>query len=110
MSPPSPNSGLDNQALEGPEITERELENKCWKYTWMGPVNDNTNRSTSCDNSPENENTPCFEPIVWTNGTNKFNQPDLADLNEKCKQGQTIQHKVKILVMSRIIKVCLEKG
>ena len=38
-----------------------------------------------------------FLPIVWTNGTNKANQPDLADLQTKCKQGQTIEHKVKML-------------
>ena len=48
-------------------------------------------------NDDHSETHPCFEPIVWTNGTNKDNQPDLADLQEKCKQGQTIQHKVKLL-------------
>ena len=49
------------------------------------------------ENDDHSETHPCFEPIVWTNGTNKDNQPDLADLQEKCKQGQTIQHKVKLL-------------
>ena len=56
-------AGGNIEALEPYVVDETELENKCWKYTWMGPVNDNTNKSTVCDNSPDFESIPCFEPI-----------------------------------------------
>lgn len=56
-------AGGNIEALEPYVVDETELENKCWKYTWMGPVNDNTNQSTVCDNSPDFESIPCFEPI-----------------------------------------------
>jgi len=108
MSSPSVSINGDVESLEKSVIDETELVNKCWKYSWKGPVNDNTNKSTSCDTSPDSETHPCFEPIVWTNGTNKDNQPDLADLQEKCKQGQTIQHKTCIPFCTKNDDVCVK--
>lgn len=76
------------------EVEENELKDRCWQFTWLGPIDDRTNKTTSCDTSPENANVPCFEPIVWTNGTYKMNQPNTTDLAEKCKAGQTLQNTV----------------
>ena len=53
MSSPSVSTNGDVESLEKSVIDETELVNKCWKYTWKGPVNDNTNQSTSCDTSPD---------------------------------------------------------
>ncbi len=75
--------------------TESEMVNKCWKYTWLGPIADKTNQTTTCDRSPEFDDVPCFSPIVWTNGTNKFNEPNLDELWQACKVGQTIQGTVR---------------
>ena len=71
-------------------------ENKCWKYTWMGPRNEKTNTTQGCYTTPENEHQPCYEPLVWTNGTNKHNQPNLTELWDKCLQGGTESHTVSI--------------
>lgn len=77
-------------------IGEKEVEsdNKCWKYTWLGAISDTTNETTSCDSSPDAADIPCFAPIVWTNGTNKFNQPNLTDLREQCEQGHSLENLV----------------
>ena len=53
MSSPSVSTNGDVESLEKSVIDETELVNKCWEYTWKGPVNDNTNKSTSCDTSPD---------------------------------------------------------
>ena len=53
MSSPSVSINGDVESLEKSVIDETELVNKCWKYSWKGPVNDNTNKSTSCDTSPD---------------------------------------------------------
>ena len=82
------------EALNDEALEESELENKCFQYTWLGAVNDKTNTTTACDISPDTEHVPCFEPIVWTNGTYKFNEPNLSDLRTKCLQGQTVQNTV----------------
>ena len=56
-------AGGNIESLDPYVVDETELENKCWKYTWMGPVNDNTNTTQVCDNSPDFDSIPCFEPI-----------------------------------------------
>ena len=68
---------------------------RCWQYTWRGPVNERTNTTgQGCSNEANQKHVPCFEPIVWTNGTNKHNQPNLDDLKEKCENGDTLDNKV----------------
>ena len=80
--------------MEDIPYSEMAMENRCWQYTWLGPVDDKTNKTTACDTSPEYEHIPCFEPIVWTNGTYSHNMPDLSDLWTKCLQGQSVQNTV----------------
>ena len=71
------------------------LIKRCWQYTWRGPVNERTNTTgQGCSNEANQKHVPCFEPIVWTNGTNKHNQPNLDDLKEKCENGDTLDNKV----------------
>lgn len=77
---------------------EDVVNNQCWQYTWLGAVDETTNKTSSCSKSPEFEDIPCFEPIVWTNGTNKHNQPDLSDLEKKCEDGLSVQNTVKRLL------------
>ena len=82
-------------AMAEPKIQEEQLlENKCWKYTWMGPENENTNKSQPCPQGPDYEDQACFPPLVWTTGPNKHNQPNTTELLEKCSAGQTEENTV----------------
>ena len=84
-------------AMAEPKIQEEQLlENKCWKYTWMGPENENTNKSQPCPQGPDYEDQACFPPLVWTTGPNKHNQPNTTELLEKCSAGQTEENTVSI--------------
>ena len=80
-------------------IEENEMSNKCWQYTWLGPVSDNDTitDTTRCENTLD-ASLPCFGPIVWTDGPYKHNQPDLEELKEKCLSGDTIDETVRVFM------------
>ena len=85
----------DDNGVAEPKIQDEQLlENKCWKYTWMGPENENTNKSQPCPQGPDYEDQACFPPLVWTTGPNKHNQPNTTELLEKCSAGQTEENTV----------------
>jgi hypothetical protein len=92
-------SSINTRELAPLELyEEEEVEDVCWRYTWLGAEDENTNRTTNCDTSPEFDSVPCFEPIVWTDGIYKQNQPNKTDLEEKCKSGN-LQNKVRHIIL-----------
>jgi len=85
----------DDNGVAEPKIQDEQLlENKCWKYTWMGPENENTNKSQPCPQGPDYEDQACLPPLVWTTGPNKHNQPNTTELLEKCSAGQTEENTI----------------
>ena len=85
----------DDNGVARPKIEEEKLlENKCWKYTWMGPENELTNKSQPCPQGDDYEGQPCFPPLVWTTGPNKHNQPNTTELLERCLSGHAESNNV----------------
>ena len=100
----------DDNGVARPKIQEEELlENKCWKYTWMGPENEKTNKSQPCPQGEDYEDQPCFPPLVWTSGPNKHNQPNTTELLEKCSQGQAEGHTVSLYTSETSYNFFLKK-
>merc|ERR1711874_36661 len=57
---------------------------KCWQYTWRGRETDKTNVTGSCMDL-ENDDEPCFGPLVWTvDDENGDHQPNEDELEEQC--------------------------
>ena len=52
----------------------------------MGPDDGNVNTTQNCEYDIAND-IPCFEPLVWTTGPNRFNGPDPEELEELCANG-----------------------
>ena len=61
-----------------------------------------------CSSAPDQASIPCFEPIVWTNGTYKNNQPDLNDLEHKCAMGQTLEHTICVPFCTKNEDPCIK--
>ena len=45
---------------------------------WMGPDNGNVNTTHNCEYDIAND-IPCFKPLVWTTGSNRFNGLEAGD-------------------------------
>ena len=52
----------------------------------MGPDDGNVNTTQDCEYDIAND-IPCFEPLVWTTGPNRFNGPDPEELEQACANG-----------------------
>ena len=60
---------------------------KCYRYTWMGPVTETTNQTSNCNDFEDDDDRPCFEPLVWTfNDESGNNEPDLGELEAACSE------------------------
>ncbi|XP_059091402.1 uncharacterized protein LOC131886948 [Tigriopus californicus] len=70
-------------------ISREEETIQCYKFSWMGPEGDDTNKTEGCARL-EQAGRPCFEPLVWTTGVNKNNGPNTTIIEEKCQQGNTL--------------------
>merc|ERR1719414_2712460 len=55
----------------------------------MGPDDGNVNTTQNCEYDIAND-IPCFEPLVWTTGPNRFNGPDPEELEELCANGGAV--------------------
>jgi hypothetical protein len=72
---------------------------RCIQYSWVGVVTDETNQTQSCA-SRLAMGIPCYEPLVWTEGENRFNGPDPEELLEACQNGEAQDGKER-QIMSR---------
>merc|ERR550539_306547 len=70
------------------EISAESEVKKCYRYTWLGPVTETTNQTSNCkDFEDEEQQRPCFEPLVWTfNDESGNNEPDLGELEAACTE------------------------
>ena len=64
-------------------------QEQCYKFTWVGAVNGKVN-DTNCNAITRHKDVPCYSPLVWTDGTNSHNQPDIDAIVNQCKTGQTV--------------------
>lgn len=78
----------------GEEISRVEVEKHCYEFTWLGPEDEETvNITSSCDDiaaTAEYAGLPCFEPLVWTTGEDRFNGPNLTQIEQQCESSETI--------------------
>ncbi len=81
----------DDSSTPAPEDANARY---CYKYSWKGPVTDQTNSSESCA-TLDAWDIPCQEPIVWTEGSNAMNGPDPEELEQACEDGLTIDGQVR---------------
>lgn len=86
--------------IDGSVVEEAEQEIKCYQYTWLGAVEEDTNKTISCDSKYEHMNIPCYEPLVWTEDPNRQNQPNLTLLKDRCETGN-LQGKVCVPFCSK---------
>lgn len=73
----------------GAEIDRSPLDVYCYQFTWVGPIEEDYNKTKSCKQVELNEfvpGSPCFEPLVWTIGPNRMNGPDLEELERLCRE------------------------
>ena len=69
------------------EISAESEVKKCYRYTWMGPVTETTNQTSNCNDFEDDDDRPCFEPLVWTfNDEAGNNEPDLGELEAACSE------------------------
>ena len=66
-------------------------------------MNDKTNQTDQGCSSDPDQAFPCFEPIVWTNGTYKHNMPNLTELEDKCAMGETLGNTVNTQYSQNIL-------
>jgi len=68
-------------------FAEPLANNDCWQFTWVGPVDESvqTQPRTCNDIAPEDI---CNEPLIFTNGTNPNNQPDMTQVAAMCGGSQ----------------------
>ena len=59
-----------------------EGSNECWRFTWVGDLDETSDTSIGCDSFFPDD--LCFEPIVFTNGSGSGIGPDLSDVTQKC--------------------------
>ena len=61
---------------------------RCYEYTWKGPVNDKFNETDqSTCGSLNQKGMPCFHPFVWTYGEYQDNQPLPEVIAKECETG-----------------------
>lgn len=65
------------------------MDTECYQFTWLGPEEDDLNNTRSCDFLVA-QDIPCFEPLVWTKGPNRFNGPNLTQIETKCASQDTV--------------------
>ncbi|TRY70486.1 hypothetical protein TCAL_05416, partial [Tigriopus californicus] len=73
----------------GTEINRSPLDVYCYQFTWVGPIEEDYNKTKSCEQVELNDaipGSPCFEPLVWTIGPNRMNGPDLEELERLCRE------------------------